>query len=464
MKAYNGRISGLIVVNLMVAVLLLSGTSWCQTYPYLPGDVNMYYGNWPPSIQTADVTYLINYLKQRPTSIRCVLDTFWAAADVNGDCQLRGSDVSRLVGYLKGQADIRYCPQYIPLWPTPDSLPPSRPIGFPGCEVSGDLPPLLEAVAPASVRVGQRLDLRLTATDSPGDPIFLFALGLPPNAVFVDSANGVGGFSFRPTLQQLGAHQITFIAFANALADTVQTVITVIDTAGSSSAIVADHFVVSRFAAIPDSTIRRIRSNTRIYYAHSSHGAQLIQGMSILHAQDTLYSLPSIHEVADDLGEWGDTSWAPPTRVYLNAHPEINVVMYSWCIGLVRGHNDSAGIYAYLNKLDELGRAYPGVAFVYMTGPLDGSGNELYGHNTLIRNYCRANGKVLFDFGDIECHDPDGNYYPGTHDYCEWCYDWCAANPCPTCTNCSHSHCFNCYRKGMAFWWLLARLSGWSDN
>jgi hypothetical protein len=27
---------------------------------------------------------------------------------------------------------------------------------------------------------------------------------------------------------------------------------------------------------------------------------------------------------------------------------------------------------------------------------------------------------------------------------------------------CAHSHCFNCYLKGKAFWWLLARMAGWS--
>jgi len=103
-----------------------------------------------------------------------------------------------------------------------------------------------------------------------------------------------------------------------------------------------------------------------------------------------------------------------------------------------------------------------------MTGHLDGGGPEgnLYARNNQIRDYCRDNAKILFDFADIESYDPDGEYYPEESDWCYWCETWCATHDCPTgdCVDdegCAHSVCFNCYQKGRAFWWMMARLAGW---
>jgi hypothetical protein len=154
-------------------------------------------------------------------------------------------------------------------------------------------------------------------------------------------------------------------------------------------------------------------------------------------------------------------SWEYPLRFHLDNNPDINVVMYSWCSGA--SDNTEEGINIYLNAFDQLEEDYPGVTFVYMTGHLDGTGDggNLRARNNQIRQYCAANSKVLYDFADIESFDPAGIRYADASDACEWCYDWCAVNDCPSCADCAHSHCFNCYLKGKAFWWMMARLEGW---
>jgi hypothetical protein len=140
------------------------------------------------------------------------------------------------------------------------------------------------------------------------------------------------------------------------------------------------------------------------------------------------------------------------------------MAMFSWCGGC--SDNTEAGINTYLDKMNELEADYPGIFFIYMTGHLDGTGpsGNLYARNNQIRDYCMANDKVLFDFADVESYDPDEVYYPDETDACNWCYDWCAVQVCPACGGCAHSHCFNCYLKGKAWWWMMARLTGWNDG
>jgi len=184
-------------------------------------------------------------------------------------------------------------------------------------------------------------------------------------------------------------------------------------------------------------------------------------GLNLLYSEDTLYNPPYFNEYGDDLGHNGDTSWVSPTRNWLDSHPAYNLVMWSWCGGC--SDNTEEGINIYLNAMSQLEQEYPGVIFIYMTGHLDGTGTggNLYARNNQIRTYCINNEKILFDFADIESYDPDGSYYPDASDACEWCSDWCLVNPCPSC-GCAHSHCFNCYLKGKAWWWMMVRISGWS--
>jgi len=233
---------------------------------------------------------------------------------------------------------------------------------------------------------------------------------------------------------------------------------------GTNEAMLADHIVVDDFASIPSATIDKITDSLVIFYGHTSHGSQIMTGLDMVETEDATYAQPTSHEISDDLGHDGDMTWVQPTREWLNAHPEYNVVMWSWCGGC--SDNTDSGIETYLEAMSQLENDYPDVTFIYMTGHLDGTGvdGNLYARNNQIRVYCETYDKVLFDFADIESYDPAGNYYPDASDACEWCETWCLSCDCQTCVSCAHSHCFNCYQKGKAFWWLMARLAGWNGQ
>jgi len=235
-------------------------------------------------------------------------------------------------------------------------------------------------------------------------------------------------------------------------------------------ALIANHSFTGHWQEIPTSVINDIVNNNDIYYVHTSHGSQILTGFTPLNELDSnFYDLNDspyqiFNETSDDLGYYGDTSWAAPTRTYLNANPGCNMVMYFWCGGV--SYTSEAGINIYLNKMTELEAQYPNVTFIYMTGHLDGTGitGNLYLRNNQIRQYCIDNEKVLFDFADIESYDPDGNYYPDETDSCGWCHEWCndSENDCADDCSCAHSHCFNCLLKAQTWWVMMAYLEGWS--
>jgi len=133
--------------------------------------------------------------------------------------------------------------------------------------------------------------------------------------------------------------------------------------------------------------------------------------------------------------------------------------MWSWC-GQVNDVNLQTH---YFDNMEDLESEYPEVTFIYMTGHREDCQADLAANNQ-IRDYVENNEKVLFDFADIESYDPDGTFYPNDNDACSWCSTWCASHECPSCGSCSHSHCFNCYNKGKAFWWMLARMAGWDGT
>jgi len=97
--------------------------------------------------------------------------------------------------------------------------------------------------------------------------------------------------------------------------------------------------------------------------------------------------------------------------------------------------------------------------------------------NRAIRDYCRENNKILYDFADIESYDPGGatNYMElNANDNCDysngnWAINWINANPghelttlANNCSSCAHSQTLNCILKGRAVWWLWVRLAGWN--
>ncbi len=185
--------------------------------------------------------------------------------------------------------------------------------------------------------------------------------------------------------------------------------------------VVIDH-TKAKLSLLSSEDIENAKSKLHIAYGHTSHGSQIISGMEgLITFKGLLYSFTNggsngsldlrdrPFSGASDLGNPDRTSWATATRNYLENSPDINVVIWSWC-GQVSSASEE-DINTYLNLMSQLESDYPGVKFVYMTGHLDGSGEDgnLNIRNEQIRNYCIENNKLLYDFANIESYHPDGD-------------------------------------------------------
>ena len=267
----------------------------------------------------------------------------------------------------------------------------------------------------------------------------------------------------------------------------------------AADAIIVDHRAAD-ITQIPQSAIEQAKATLHIAYGHTSHGSQLTTGMTGLVAfangGGLGLALPrdifawnnggsggalDLHDTAmgGDVGYY--PQWVNNTRNYLDnpAHADVNVIIWSWCGQVSAKYANGTLDSEYLTPMAQLETEYPDVKFVYMTGHVDiWDDDDNKAANQTIRDFCTANGKILYDFADIERYDPDGTYYAYVHDNCNyydanttqlgnWATEWQNSHTEGVdwyqCSS-AHSEPLNANRKAYAAWWLWARLAGWTPS
>ena len=271
----------------------------------------------------------------------------------------------------------------------------------------------------------------------------------------------------------------------------------VIPASWAAEPIIIDH-TCTDITKIPQAAIERAKARLHIAYGHSTHGNQLTAGMTGLVAFANSGGLGLA--LPEDIFAWNDGGadgaldlrdgamggsmgdyprWVINTRNYLDnpANKKVNVVIWSWCDQMEAKYAAGTIKSEYLEPMAQLESTYPHVTFVYMTGHVNiwnDANNKTA--NQIIRDYCMANNKVLYDFADIERYDPSGKYYEFAHDNCDyydgpggknlgnWATQWQDTHVegqdwyyCYT----ADSESLNANQKAFAAWWLCARLVGW---
>ncbi|OPL19822.1 MAG: hypothetical protein AVO35_02285 [Candidatus Aegiribacteria sp. MLS_C] len=237
--------------------------------------------------------------------------------------------------------------------------------------------------------------------------------------------------------------------------------------------------------SIPDQWISGAQDNMKVHYAHTSHGEQLTAGLELLESDDPDlqveigYSYLPVQAGALCIfdGQLTETYITPElfwethdgmemTRAVLDANPSINVCMWCWCTQM--DYYDQGQVQAYLDSMSTLEAEYPSVTFVYMTGNAQAEGEEGYNRhqrNQQVRQYCQDNGKVLFDFADLDAWWQD----PSTSQWEQATYSWNGISvprehPEFSGDEAGHTTYDSCRQKGRAVWWMLALLDGWEPD
>jgi hypothetical protein len=245
---------------------------------------------------------------------------------------------------------------------------------------------------------------------------------------------------------------------------------------GDIQGFVVDHLCTD-LSNIPDEWIARVKENLNVHYAHTSHGSQISIGLGLLANDNSHFGFVSADcqipvstagismmegqyisgdsycetYITPDL-YWESDYGLNMTRWMLNNH-QIHVSLWAWCSQA--DYYSESEVNNYLNRISQLEEEFPEVIFIYMTGNAQSTDQNRYQRNNQIREYCRNNGKILFDFADLDCwyngeqHLEDG--IPVEH-------------PQYHGDQAGHTTYESCRNKARAFWWLLARLSGWDGT
>ncbi len=238
-----------------------------------------------------------------------------------------------------------------------------------------------------------------------------------------------------------------------------------------TGSIIADHRVVDLFESIPDRVLPTVIATKMLQKTASTgqyingQGLNCLQGTS--HPDCKAYPPGKYNRGNWTWQLWNPTVYAPKDKVdqFVSVvHSQINnyeVFGMKLCFIDVWPE----GFPYYRDAMLQLEKDYPNKTFLWWTvalrpeWPSPDACQGIQSFNNQVRDFARANNKPLLDIADIESHDPNGNTcYTGCESTCMQ-YAGDPSNP-----QNGHPGRPASIRIAKAFWWLMARITGWDGQ
>jgi len=243
----------------------------------------------------------------------------------------------------------------------------------------------------------------------------------------------------------------------------------------NSPAIIADHRSVDLFSQIPESRLISL-SNFRLVFRHASVGTTIDNALDCLQGTRTNPAECATYtDYRFDRRKWvfqgrPNSGWYGKINDFVtevNAQKNsFDILTFKFCYldGLDGLQEPCGSIFSqqkmkqawdyYRINMDSLEKANPSKFFVWITIPLTQVGQFCTDTlNSLIRSYCRQQGKILFDIADIQCHDNAGFLQKSAQSWQVAYKPFCGEQQAGA--QACHPNWDGGIRIAKAFWWMM---------
>ncbi|OGU37933.1 MAG: hypothetical protein A2X61_15285 [Ignavibacteria bacterium GWB2_35_12] len=243
--------------------------------------------------------------------------------------------------------------------------------------------------------------------------------------------------------------------------------------------LIADHNSVSEFENIPDSLLP-LAIPIRLMFQHASVGGTVNDGLDCVQgSRENPKECDEFPDYKFDRRNWefqprGNSGWYGKINDFVEGVDsqidKFDIFSFKYCyLDGLDGLQEPCGSPFNITKtmqawntlkdsMETLENRYPNKKFVWWTIPLTQIGMYCTDTlNTLIRNYVRENGKILFDIADIEAYDTINIHQTNPNGW-ELAFKSYCGEQQPGAQAC-HPNWLGKLRLAKAFWWLMTKIA-----